>query len=148
MPFIIKSYFAKSDTDFWDKTDKLLFITWSYMKWGTLAFFVTFAGMVIPLVNKNYSESVVSFNQPVISSWILTFAFIGLFSTIFAHEKTVPPRPKNWNIFQKLWSFIQWALVPLILITIASIPAIDAQTRLMFGQYMEFRTTIKARIKY
>lgn len=147
MPFIIKSYFAKTDMDFWDKTDKLIFITWSYMKWGTLAFFITFAGLVIPLVNANYAESVVSFNQPVISSWILTFAFIGLISTVYAHEKTVPLRPKNWNIFQKIWSFVQWALIPLILITIASIPAIDAQTRLMLGKYMEFRTTIKARIK-
>jgi hypothetical protein len=116
------------------------------MKWGTLAFFITFAATIIPFMNKNYAESVVAFNQPVISSWILTFAFIGLFSTIYAHEKTVPSRPREWNIFQRLWSFVQWALIPLVLITIASIPAIDAQTRLMFGKYMEFRTTVKARI--
>lgn len=147
MPFIIRSYFTKNDLDFWDKTDKLVFITWSYMKWGTLAFFITFAGMIIPLINKNYAESVVSFNQPVIASWILTFAFVGLFSTIYAHEKTVPSRPQNWNLLQKIWSFVQWALIPLVLVTIASIPAIDAQTRLMFGKYLEFRTTIKARVK-
>ncbi len=146
MPFIIKQYFKNKDTDFWNKTDKLLFITWSYMKWGTLAFFITFAGLAIPLINKNYSASVVAYNLPVISSWILTGAFVGLFSTIYAHEKTVPPRPRSWSFFQKFWSFIQWALIPLILVTIASIPAIDAQTRLMLGKYMEFRTTVKARI--
>ncbi|MFH0937643.1 MAG: glycosyltransferase family 2 protein [Candidatus Daviesbacteria bacterium] len=146
MPFIIKQYFKKTDMDFWDKTDKLIFITWSYMKWGTLAFFITFAGIIIPHINQNYSESVVSINLPVISSWILTGAFIGLFSTIYAHEKTVPKRPENWNFFQKAWSFLQWALIPLILVTIASIPAIDAQTRLMLGKYMEFRVTNKARV--
>lgn len=146
MPFIIRQYFKKTNMDFWDKTDKLIFITWSYMKWGTLAFFISFAGMIIPLINKNYSASVVSINLPVISSWILTAAFIGLFSTIYAHEKTVPPRPHSWSFFQKAWSFLQWALIPLILVTIASIPAIDAQTRLMLGKYMEFRTTVKARV--
>lgn len=146
MPYIVRQYFKNRDMDFWDKTDKLIFITWSYMKWGSLAFFVTFAGLVIPLINKNYHESVVAYNLPVISSWILTAAFVGLFSTIYAHEKTVPPRPKNWSIFQKFWSFIQWALIPLILVTIASIPAIDAQTRLMLGKYLEYRTTNKARI--
>ncbi len=145
MPFIIKQYFKAKDIDFWDRTDKLLFITWSYMKWGTLAFFITFAGYAIPFINKEYTSSVVAYNLPVISSWILTGAFIGLFSTIYAHEKTVPPRPKEWNFFQKAWSFLQWALIPLVLVTIASIPAIDAQTRLMLGKYMGFRVTNKVR---
>lgn len=146
MPFIIRQYFKNKEMNFWDKTDKLLFIIWSYMKWGSLAFFVSFAGLLIPLINKHYMQSVVAYNLPVISSWILTAAFVGLFSTIYAHEKTVPPRPKNWSFFQKFWSYIQWALIPLILVTIASIPAIDAQTRLMLGKYLEYRTTNKARL--
>ncbi len=146
MPFIVKQYFSNKDLDFWNKTDKLLFIIWSYTKWGTLALFITFAGLLVPLVNHNYSQSVVAYNLPVLSSWILTGAFVGLFTTIFVHEKTVPPRPKRWNLLQRIWSYIQWALIPVILVTIASIPAIDAQTRLMLGKYIEYRTTNKARI--
>lgn len=146
IPFIIRQYFASKDLDFWDKTDKLLFILWSYMKWGTLALFITFAGLLVPLINSDYSKSVVAYNLPVISSYLLTAAFLGLFSTIFVHEKTVPPRPKNWSILQKIWSFLQWALIPIILVTIASIPAIEAQTRLMLGKYLEFRVTTKTRV--
>ena len=146
IPFIIRQYFKSPQTDFWDKTDKLIFVMWGYMRWGSLAFFVTFAGFAIPLINKNYAQSVVAYNLPVLSSWILTGAFIGLLSTIYAHEKTAPPRPKNWSVFKKVWTFLQWALVPLILVTITSIPAIDAQTRLMLGKYMEFRTTNKVRL--
>lgn len=146
MPFIVKQYFANKDLDFWNKTDKLLFITWSYTKWGTLALFITFAGMLVPLVNHNYSQSIVAYNLPILSSWILTGAFVGLFSTIYVHEKTAPPRPKSWGPLLRFWSFIQWALIPVILVTIASIPAIDAQTRLMLGKYIEYRTTNKARV--
>lgn len=146
MPFIVRQYFTNTDLDFWNKTDKLLFILWSYTKWGTLALFITFAGLLVPLINHNYSQSVVAYNLPVLSSWILTGAFVGLFSTIFVHEKTTPPRPKRWGPLQRFWSYIQWALIPVILVTIASIPAIDAQTRLMLGKYMEYRTTNKARI--
>lgn len=147
VPFIVKSYFAQRDIDFWDKTDKLLFAIWGYVKWGTLALFVTFAGMLIPLVNPHYTESAVAYNLPVVSSYILTGAFFGIFATIFVHEKTVPPRPKSWSFLEKFWSYIQWLLVPVIMVTISALPAIDAQTRLMFGRYMEFRTTVKARIK-
>lgn len=144
-PFILKQYFKRTDIDFWDKTDKLLFFLWGNTRWGTLSLFVTFGGLLIPLINPNYKQSVIAVNLPIISSWILTAAFIGLLATIYVHEKTVPPRPKNWNILHKIWSYLQFLLVPIIVVTISAIPSIDAQTRLMFGRYMEFRTTNKAR---
>lgn len=146
IPFIITQYFKNKNLSFWDKTDKLIFVIWGYLKWGVLALFVTFAGLLIPLINPHYSESVVSHNLPVISSWVLTFAFLGMFATVFVHEKTVPKRPPSWSLFKKLWSYIQWTLVPLVIIAISTIPAIDAQTSLMLGRYMEFRTTTKARL--
>lgn len=145
IPFIFKQFFAKKDIDFWDKMDKLTFITWSYFKWGTLALFITFGGLFIPLINPTYATSVVYYNLSVVSSWILTAAFIGLFSTIFFNEKIAPPRPKNWGIVQRVWSYIQWVLVPIILVSITTLPAIDAQTSLMLRRYLEFRVTNKAR---
>jgi len=147
VPFIVTQYFKSDATDFWDKTDKLIFALWGYLKWGTLALFVTFAGMLIPLINPHYTESAVAYNLPVVSSWILTAAFIGMLSTIYVHEKTVPKRPKNWGLLTRLWSYIQWMLIPIVMVTISSLPAIDAQTSLMLGRYLEFRTTTKARLK-
>lgn len=145
IPYVVKQYFTK-EIDFWDKTDKVMFKIWGDLKWGFLALFVTFGSLFIPLVNQNFKTSVLSVNLPIISSWILTAAFFGLFATIFVHEKTVPKRPKDWSIFKRIWSYIQWLLVPIILITISSVPAIDAQTSLMFGKRLEFRVTNKARL--
>lgn len=145
LPFIFRQYFKNRDIEFWDKTDKLLFVLWANLRWGFLAFFVTFAGLLIPYLNPQYNESVVAINLPIVSSWILTAAFIGLFATIYVHERTVPPRPKSWSIIRKLWSYMQTLLVPLVLVTISTLPAIDAQTSLMFGKYLGFRTTNKAR---
>lgn len=145
IPFIVKQYFTK-EIDFWDKTDKVLFKIWGDLKWGFLAIFVTFGSIFIPIVNPQFKESVLSVNLPIISSWILTAAFLGLFATIYVHEKVVPKRPKEWSIFKKIWSYIQWVLVPIILITISSLPAIDAQTSLMFGKKLEFRVTNKTRL--
>lgn len=145
IPFIVRQYFTK-EIDFWDKTDKLVFKLWSDLKWGFLAIFVTFGSLFIPLVNPQFRTSVLSVNLPIISSWILTAAFCGLFATIYVHEKLAPKRPKNWPIFIKVWSYLQWVLVPIILITISSLPAIDAQTSLMFGKKLEFRVTTKVRL--
>lgn len=145
MPYIITEYFKRADLNFWDKTDKLLFVIWANLKWGTLALFITFGGLLIPYINPTYRSSVLSVNLPIVSSWILTIAFLGLFSTIYVHEKTAPKRPNNWSIIRKAWSYIQWVLVPVVLVTISTLPAIDAQTSLMFGKYLEFRVTNKSR---
>ncbi|MDO8638608.1 MAG: hypothetical protein Q7R43_03465 [Candidatus Daviesbacteria bacterium] len=146
IPFIMIQFFKNRDMAFGDKTDKLTFILWSNFKWGTLALFITFGGFFIPLINPGYSESVVSHNLNIIASWILTAAFVGLFSTIYVNEKLAPKRPSNWSLWQKIWSYLQWIFVPIALVSILTIPALDAQTRLMLGKYMEFRTTNKARI--
>lgn len=146
IPFIVKEYFKQRDVDFWDKTDKLIFVLWANARWGFLALFITFGGLLIPILNPEYAQSVLKVNLPIISSWILTAAFFGLFATIYVHEKTVPKRPANWSIITKIWSYIQWLLVPIVLVTISTIPAIDAQTSLMFGKYLEYRTTNKARL--
>ncbi|MDO8576998.1 MAG: glycosyltransferase family 2 protein [Candidatus Daviesbacteria bacterium] len=145
IPFIVRQYFTK-EIDFWDKTDRVLFKIWGDLKWGFLAIFVTFGSLLIPIINPNFRASVLSVNLPIVSSWILTVTFFGLFATIFVHEKTAPKRPANWSLFRKTWSYIQWLLIPLILITISSLPAIDAQTSLMFGKKLEFRVTNKTRL--
>lgn len=146
IPYIFKEYFKDKDMDFWDKTDKLLFVLWANLKWGTLALFVTFAGLLIPYINPTYAQSAVAINLPIISSWILTAAFLGLFVTVYVHEKTVPKRPKDWPIITKIWSYIQWLLIPIVLVTISTVPAIDAQTSLMIGRYLEYRVTTKVRL--
>ena len=145
IPFIVKQYFTK-DLDFWDSTDKVLFKIWGDLKWGFLAIFVTFGSLFIPIINPGFKVSVLSVNLPIVSSWILSAAFLGLFATIYVHEKTVPKRPASWSIFRKIWSYIQWLLVPIIIVTISSFPAIDAQTSLMFGKRLEFRVTNKSRL--
>lgn len=147
IPFVFKQYFKRTDIDFWDKTDKLLFVLWANLKWGSLALLVTFAGLIIPYINPTYSESVVAVNLPIVSSYILTAAFVGLFVTVYVQEKTAPPRPKKWGKVKRGWTFLQYLLVPVALVTITTVPAIDAQTSLMFGRYLEFRVTNKARSK-
>jgi hypothetical protein len=42
---------------------------------------------------------------------------------------------------------LQWIMVPLTMIIFSAIPGLDAQTRLMFGRYMGFWVTPKARTK-
>ncbi len=45
------------------------------------------------------------------------------------------PKDYKYRKFRWLTSVFQWVSVPFTIIFFASIPGIDAQTRLMFGKY-------------
>jgi hypothetical protein len=41
-------------------------------------------------------------------------------------------------------SYVQWIALPLVGLLFSNLPALDAQTRLMTGRYLEYRVTEKA----
>src|SRR3989344_1318170 len=84
-------------------------------------------------------------SAPLILHYLLTGAMIGMFvvgifSLLFLPK---PTQPQPW------WKYcligLQWILIPITMIIFGSIPAIDAQTRLMLGKYLGFKVTKKIR---
>jgi hypothetical protein len=57
----------------------------------------------------------------------------------------LPPRPKGVSWFKNVIMVAEWLIVPLVILVLGSTPALDAQTRLMLGRYMEFSATEKTR---
>ena len=145
IPMIFKQYFKRRDISFWDKTDKVLFLLRSYLTWSTLAIMITFGGWFLQMISPTFASTAVGFNLPYLSSLILTFAVAGMLLLVFVHESLVPPRPAEWGLIKRIASYVQWALVPLIILTYGTFPAIESQTRLMLGKHMWFRVTKKVR---
>ena len=56
-----------------------------------------------------------------------------------------PPRLARRPWLLQLVHAFEWLLVPMIAIGLSAVPALDAQTRLMLGRYMEFWVTEKER---
>jgi len=45
----------------------------------------------------------------------------------------------------KIVHVLEWILIPVVILALSAIPALDAQTRLMFGRYLDFEVTDKRR---
>lgn len=93
----------------------------------------------------DFANHVLAFNLPRVASLILNLALFGLVASALLSISLLPPKPKHYSIWFWPLMFIQWILFPINFILFGSIPALDAQTRLMIGKYMGFWTTPKER---
>ena len=80
----------------------------------------------------------------VLLSWLLTGAFACLAVLMYIEERIAPPRPPSWGLLRNAFSRVQWLLLPVVGLLFSNLPALDAQTRLMAGKYLEYRVTEKS----
>lgn len=117
-----------------------------YWSWSTNAVMIFALGW-LPLLlgGREFNNLVLAYNLPSITRTIMTFSMIGLVTSAIISMKLLPPRPKHYGKRRHTFMAFQWLLVPFTIIFFGSIPAIEAQTRLMLGKYMGFWITPKHR---
>jgi hypothetical protein len=102
-------------------------------------------GAAIPLLlNPTFGESTLGQNLPIYASTMLSFALLALAVLIWVEYRIVPPRPSAWSRLQRWWNYAHWLGLPIVGLFFSSLPALDAQTRLLTGRYLEYRVTEKA----
>ncbi|MFH1366663.1 MAG: glycosyltransferase family 2 protein [Patescibacteria group bacterium] len=84
-------------------------------------------------------------NAPSILGWLMGAATFGLFVSAILSLVILPPKPKKHSRLKYPLMLLQWILFPVSMIIFGSIPATDAQTRLMLGKYLGFQSTKKVR---
>lgn len=115
-----------------------------HYSWATTSFILTFLGWLpIFLGGEAFRQSVLAHNLPFITRTLLTVGMSGLFISIPLSMLSLPPRPRRYSFFRSFNMLFQWVLIPLVGF-LSAIPALDSQTRLMFGKYFgEFWVTEK-----
>ncbi len=107
--------------------------------WATAPIIISLLGFLPLRISENIDKTtVIAQNAPIILQWVMTIAMIGLvFSAIFT-TRLMPPLPPDKSKWNYLVVLLQWVMFPLGMIIFGSIPAADAQTRLMTGKYLGF----------
>jgi hypothetical protein len=96
------------------------------------------------LLNPAFAQTTLGQNLPVYAAWLLTGALCCLLLLIYVEDRIAPPKPASWGPIQHAISWLQWFALPLVGLLFSNLPALDAQTRLMTGRYLEYRVTEKA----
>ncbi len=114
--------------------------------WAAASIIISLLGW-LPLIigGSNFGQTVIATNLPTMTRILLTTATAFLIFSVYINMVILPPRPAKYTVWRTIEMYLQWFLVPLISVIFGSLPAIDAQTRLMLGKYMQFWVTPKYR---
>lgn len=130
------------------KTSQKIFLITDFLKnslmWATGPILITFMGFLPGALNPGFRDTVLAYNLPQIMSNILTLASGGIVMCAIISLNLVPLNPKK-GAWSRVILCVQWLFIPIVSIILSAIPALDAQTRLMFGKYLEYKVTQKAR---
>jgi len=139
--YILKQYFLDTRAPFWDKTIRVFKVIEDHFMWPVNWFIITVGANMPPLLNQNYSRTVIGKTLPQVSSTILTLSLVSLMAMIFIDLKARPKRDLPW--WRKALSPFEFVLLPVVGFFFSALPGLDAHTRLMMGKYMEYRVTEK-----
>lgn len=115
--------------------------------WATAPLLIFILGRLPFYVGQKELESSLLFERtPHILSILMLLSIAGIFISMALMVKLLPPRPDRISRMRKASMFLQWAFLPFT-ITLLSVPALDAQTRLALGKYLGFSVTEKVRKK-
>ncbi|MEK7481484.1 MAG: hypothetical protein AAB633_01950 [Patescibacteria group bacterium] len=84
-------------------------------------------------------------NTPHILEWLMVIAMFGLVISMTLSLTLLPRAPQHVKKHTMVFMVLQWVLLPVSLIFVSAIPAIDAQTHLMLGRYLGFNVSQKKR---
>ncbi len=80
---------------------------------------------------------------PFALQWLMRFAMVGVLASALLSFSLLPPRPARAPRWTLAVMALQWLLVPVTFVLFGSVPALDAQTRLMLGKYLGFNVSAK-----
>ncbi|MDD5216641.1 MAG: glycosyltransferase family 2 protein [Candidatus Omnitrophica bacterium] len=129
------------------KVKKVFQILDNHINWATWAILISFITPLLLCWGKWVrQDSLVFLNLTYINSTLVNSFTLILLLCIFIGKEFLPPRPPKVSRFIYVSFILQWFLTPLVSAFLGSIPALDAQTRLMIQKPLVFDPTPKQRL--
>jgi len=143
-PYLVVNFLANKRIAAAKKREVLWNLMEGMYTWATAPVLIFILGW-LPLFVASASgrPEVVFQNAPYTLQWIMTFAMLGVFVSAVLSLPLLPARPAHKRPWHHAVMLFQWMLLPFTFILFGSVPAMEAQTRLMLGKRLGFWVTPK-----
>lgn len=117
-------------------------LIFNHLTWTTLPLLLFFGGSLPAFIDLDYSLSLPAKVIGYLTFGVLTMTLCNTLWLIQI-DHGMCPKPQNWPWWRRRYADLQLFLYPVVGLALSVIPALEAQTRLMFGAYLEYQVTEK-----
>ncbi len=132
-PYIVKKFFLNRMIPLKSKLYRAYSEFSGTYSWGISAILVSLGWLPVVLGGKAFNETVLSYNLPHITTYLMWIGSFGLFMSGFLTLAILPPKPEWFRARHYVFYFAQWVLMPATMIVLGALPAIESQVRLALG---------------
>ncbi|HEY6539021.1 MAG TPA: glycosyltransferase family 2 protein [Candidatus Dormibacteraeota bacterium] len=117
-------------------------LVFNHLSWATVPMLILISGTLPSLFNYDYALSNMGAILETTASIILTTTLLNIVA-VAVLDNRIQPRPAHWPWWRRRLVDIQTLTYPVVFLVLSVIPALEAQTRLLFGSHLEYRVTEK-----
>ena len=121
---------------------RYMHLIFNHLTWATLPILLFLGGSLPQMIDLDYSLTVAADVIGWTTAGILTITLLNTIALVVVDHRMCP-KPAEWGWWRKRWADAQLFLYPIVGLALSVIPALEAQTRLMFGAYLEYKVTEK-----
>ncbi len=146
IPYVMEHTFKDKKIHWFDRWTNAMILWEAHLSWSTVSLLLATASWLPLVLNPDFKITVMAFFFQIVYSRLLIVAWIGMIITLTITTLLVPTKGGKKPVKRIIWD---WILTPIMLpitnILFSSIPALESQSRLMTGKYLDvFRVTPKS----
>ena len=143
IPYMIKESIRHKEIPLSKRVARTYKMFETHVFWSTNWFILTLGALLPLILNPAFARTSLGYNLPKIAEGMLRITLIALLVMIIMDLIMRPDYAKPKTIWQTFKEFAQWVTLPIVTLPMAVLPGLHAQTMLLFGKRLEYRTTEK-----
>ncbi len=143
VPYVTVRLLRHGEIPLWLRARRYGYMIFNHLTWTTLPVLLLFGAALPRLLQMDWNLTQQADQLALYAFILINIAFLNIAALILVERRINPPMPKDWSFPRRVWAYLQLGLYPPVGLFFSVLPALEAQTRLMLGMYLEYKVTEK-----
>ena len=143
VPYLLWRLMRQTEIPLWPRLSRVALYTEEHISWPSHWFLLTLGAHAPALLAPAFTLSPLGQSLSTLAQVALTLCLPFLAVMIWIDSRLRPPRLESSPWWRDALSVASWIMLPFAGLILTAIPALDAHTRLIFGQYLQYQVTEK-----
>ena len=143
VPYATVRLLRHAEIPLWLRTRRYGYMIFNHLTWATLPILLLFGAALPRLLQVDWNLATAADRLALYAYILINIAFLNIAALILVEWRIDPPMPRTWGLLHRIWAYVQLGLYPIVGLIFSVLPALEAQTRLMLGMYLEYQVTEK-----